>query len=376
MADFPAVAARHRQARGGMSLRSLARALCYDHGYLGKVLRGDKPCPPSLARSLDELLNAGGEIVAAAARSPALPRDTDDGPVAPELVGYFSSQLAGHYTADMHLGPRYLIPTVTAQAELIGRLTRTADGGTRRGLLEAGTAYAALLGWLHQDAGDLPASARWRDATVSLAHRSGDPQLVSYALSNQAMLAADGADGRAVIDFARAARAGARRLSPKVRVIALSYEAQGQAMLGARREADELLDQAAALVPRVDDEQPWGNSCRRTPHHVDVTRATCWGRTGDAKDARDAARLWEAILGEMSPDARRDNAVFAARHASALARVPDPDAAIDAAERAAAAAGTGSARLRREVLAIPGNAREWLPTRQGRRLREIVASVA
>jgi hypothetical protein len=358
-----------------MSLRSLARALSYDHGYLGKVLRGERPCPPDLARSLDDHLHAGGEIIAAAAR-PSPARDPEDGPVAPELVGYFSSQLAGHYAADMHLGPRYLIPTVTAQFELIARLTRRADGDVRRGLLEEGTAYAALLGWLCQDAGDVPASARWRDATVSLAHRSGDQQLVSYALSNLAMLAADGDDGRAVIDFARAARARERELSAKVRVIALSHEASGHAMLGDRREADRLLDAAEGLIPRVDDDRPWGNSCRRTPRHADVSRATCWGRTGSAADAADAARLWDEILGGMSPDARRDNAVFAARQASALARVPDPDRAVDLAEKAAAAAGTGSARLRRELLAIPGHARGWLPTPAGRRLREIVASVA
>lgn len=32
--------------------------------------------------------------------------------VAPELVDYFRSQLAGHYQADMFLGPRHLIGTV------------------------------------------------------------------------------------------------------------------------------------------------------------------------------------------------------------------------------------------------------------------------
>ncbi|WP_157105809.1 helix-turn-helix domain-containing protein [Nocardia sienata] len=42
--------------------------------------------------------------------------------VAPELVDYFRSQLSGHYTADMYLGPLYLIPTVKAQTELIARL--------------------------------------------------------------------------------------------------------------------------------------------------------------------------------------------------------------------------------------------------------------
>lgn len=125
--------------------------------------------------------------------------------VAPELVDYFQSQLSGHYTADMYLGPLYLIPTVQAQTELIARLAGTADTPVRWGLLEIGTAYAALLGWLYQDAGNRAASAKWRGATLSLAHRCGNPQLISYALSNMAMLALDDSDGRTVVDYARAA---------------------------------------------------------------------------------------------------------------------------------------------------------------------------
>jgi hypothetical protein len=99
--------------------------------------------------------------------------------VAPEVVDYFRAQLAGHYTAHMFLGPLHLIPTVQTQAELITRLASAADAPVRRGLLDTGSAYAAMLGWLYQDAGDLAASAKWRDSTLALAHRSGDPQLVS-----------------------------------------------------------------------------------------------------------------------------------------------------------------------------------------------------
>jgi hypothetical protein len=375
MADLYAVAQRHMEARG-ISLRALAKVLYCDPSYLSKALRGVKPCGHKLARDIDDALAAGGEIISAASRS--RPRSAPvEAPVAPEVVDYFRTQLAGHYTADMYLGPLHLIPTVQAQAELIARLAGAADALVRRGLLDTGTAYAALLGWLYQDAGDLAASAKWRDTTLSLAHRSGDPQLVSYALMNKAMLALDQGDGAGVVDFAQAALSNVRELAPKARVLALQHQAQGHAMLGDRATADRLLDQAAALAGRVDDEYLWGNSCRRTPNHVEVQRATCYGRTGRPQDAADAANLWDQIMDSMPETARRDNAVFRARQSAALAQVPNPDRALWAAAEAASAVRlTGSARLRREIKAIPTPAASWARTSAGRELREIVGAVA
>lgn len=298
------------------------------------------------------------------------------GLVAPELVDYFRSQLSGHYTADMYLGPLYLIPTVQAQTELIARLASTADTPVRWELLEIGTAYAALLGWLYQDAGDRAVSAEWRDTTLSLAHRCGNPQLISYALSNLAMLALDHNDGRTVIDYARAARAVAPNLSPKVRVMALQYEAQGHAMLGDRATADCLLDEAIPLVNSVDDTYPWGNSCRRTPHYVEVQRATCYGRTGSTQDAVDAVDLWDEVLDSMPESARRDNAVFRARQSAVLSKVPDPDRALWAATEAVEAVRvTRSARLRSELKELTSHARAWRNTSAGRELRALVGSV-
>jgi hypothetical protein len=373
MADLHAVAQRHMEACG-ISLRALAKAVHHDPSYVSKALRGLKPCGPKLARDIDDALAAGGEIISVASRSRPAPVEA---PVAPEVVDYFRMQLAGHYTADMYLGPLHLIPTVETQAELITSLTSAADAPVRRGLLDTGAAYAALLGWLYQDAGNLTESARWRDTTLSLAHRSGDPQLVSYALMNKAMLALDQGDGAAVVDFAQAALSNVRELAPKARVLALQHQAQGHAMLGDRPSADRLLDRAAALVGRVDDEYLWGNSCRRTPHHVEVQRATSYGRTGRPEDAADAASLWDQIMDSMPESARRDNAVFRARQSAALAQVPDPDRAVwAAAEAASAVRATGSARLRREIKAIPKHAASWSRTSAGRELREIVAAVA
>jgi hypothetical protein len=79
----------------------------------------------------------------------------------------------------------------------------------------------------------------------------------------------------------------------------------------------------------------------------------------------------------MPGQARRDNAVFLARQAAALAVVPDPERVVSiAADAAASVQLTGSARLRRELQAIPAKAAGWSRTSHGRQLRDIVASVA
>jgi hypothetical protein len=264
----------------------------------------------------------------------------------------------------MFLGPLHLITTVQTQAELITRLASAADAPVRRGLLDTGAAYAAMLGWLYQDAGDLAASAKWRDSTISLAHRAGDPQLVSYALMNRAMLALDQGDGASVVDFAQAALSNARELAPKTRVFALQHQAQGHAMLGDRAMAGRLLDQAAALVGRVDDEYLWGNFCRRTPHHVEVQRATSYGRTGRPQEPPACGtRSWTQCP--------RPHAVFRARQSAALGQVPDPDRTVWAAAEAASAARCRVLGDRPDLTAEPG--RSCGPHRQ---LREIVAAVA
>jgi transcriptional regulator with XRE-family HTH domain len=379
MADFHVVV-RRLMAERGFSLRGLAREAGYDPSYLSKVINGRKPCSPFVAKRLDVILDAAGAVTEAASRlatgQNVEASDMADA-VAPELVDYFRDSLGAHYRADMWLGPRNLIPTVRTQTDLIIQLLPRADTAVRADLLGVGATYAALLGWLYQDAGDLTASAHWRDATLGLAHRSGDAQLISYALTNKAMMAVDLGDGHAVVDFTQAALAGQRQLCAKVRVLALQHQAHGHAMLRDRAEADRLLDAADALTGQVDDDYPWGNACRRTPRYVDVQRATCYGRTGRKQDLADAAVLWGQLLGEMPDALRRDNAVFSTRYAAALAVVPEPERVTRiAADAASLVRTTGSARLRRELLALPRRAAGWADTRAGRELGDIIASIA
>jgi hypothetical protein len=291
--------------------------------------------------------------------------------VDPALVDYFGQQLEGHYRADMMLGPRELISTVTAQHVLISNLGATARGETRLALLRSSAAYASLIGWLHQDAGDLDTSSVWRGVALEVAQRSRDPQLVAYALLNRASVRTDLADGLGALDLCGAVLADAGRLSPKMRVLALQQQAHGASLVGDRATVDSALDQAAPLVERCDDGLPWGNACRRTSAYLEVQRATCYGRLGLATAA---AGLWRQILDTTPANARRDRGVFLARQATACVQSGDVGRAVDAGRLAAAlAVETGSVRIRRELAGLRQAAQPLKGAAVGRDIDEIFA---
>ncbi|MFD9047699.1 Twin-arginine translocation pathway signal [Streptomyces zaomyceticus] len=292
--------------------------------------------------------------------------------VDPALVDYFQSQLEGHYRADMLLGPHDLIGTLGPQYQLIDKLTRSATGETRRGLLRVGAAYAALVGWLYQDAGDLSAAAFWRGITQEIALRARDPHLIGYAMVNSAQVRTDLGDGAGVVDLCEAALDD-DRVVPKIRVMAMQQQAHGASLLRDRTAVDRLIDDADRLLPRVDDDLPWGNACRRTPGYLEVQRATCYGRLGLGEEASD---LWAQVLAAVPGTARRDRGVYMARHATAAATAREPEQAVEIARKVATiAVETGSARMRRELATLERVMRPWQDAPVGRDLAEALEPV-
>ncbi|MFF2773338.1 Twin-arginine translocation pathway signal [Streptomyces sp. NPDC058052] len=299
---------------------------------------------------------------------PLAPQQVD-----PQLVDYFQAQLEGHYRADMLLGPHDLIGTLGPQYQLIDKLTRSATGETRRGLLRVGAAYAALVGWLYQDAGDLSAAAFWRGITQEIALRARDPHLIGYAMVNSAQVRTDLGDGAGVVDLCEAALDEPAAVVPKVRIMAMQQQAHGASLLRDRAEVDRLIDAADQLLPRVDDDLPWGNACRRTPGYLEVQRATCYGRLGLGTEA---SSLWEQVLTVVPSTARRDRGVYMARHATAAATAREPEQAVEIAREVVdIAVETRSARMRRELVSLERAMRPWHDAPVGRDLAEALAPV-
>ncbi|MET8475447.1 Twin-arginine translocation pathway signal [Streptomyces sp. NPDC006422] len=302
-----------------------------------------------------------------------VPGPTKPQHVDPELIDIYQSQLEGHYRADMYLGPHDLIGPVSEQYQVIDRLTRSAKGETRRGMLRIGAAYAALVGWLYQDAGDMAGASFWRGITQEIAMRSRDPHLIGYSLVNQAQVRTDLGDGHAVIDLCQAAREDERLLVPKVRIMAMQQQAHGASLTNDRDAVDALIDGADALLSRVDDDLPWGNACRRTPGYLEVQRATCYGRLGLG---REAGELWEQVLDVVPKTARRDRGVYMARQATAAAVAQEPDQAVEIARKVAkVAVETRSVRMRRELVTLHRAMRPWQDAPIGRSLEEVLAPV-
>ncbi|GAB2846126.1 hypothetical protein GCM10022221_51760 [Actinocorallia aurea] len=323
---------------------------------------------------LGQLLGAGQTVVTTNVVTGLPAPVRHDGPVAPELVDYFAGQLAGHYQADMMLGPRALIGTVTAQSDLLTELLNAAGGPVRQRLTEVGTAYRAFIGWLHLDAGDAPSAAVWHGAALELAHRSMNRDAVACTLVDLAMAHTDQGRGGAVVDLCASALTDARRLSPEVQVFALQQQAHGLSLLPSddRTELDRVLDEAGAAVARVEVEQ-WGTACLRTPDYVEIQRATCYGRLGLLDDA---ARLWEQLIPADTGRARRDVGVWTARHAVVRARAGTADHALDLARTAVPIVrSTRSARALRELADLEAAMAPWQDAPEGRELAEILAPV-
>ena len=297
------------------------------------------------------------------------------GPVAPELAGYFASQLAGHYSADRFLGPMRLIPTALSQYELLCEVASAAGGSLRSDLWSVAAGYAGLIGWLYQDGGDLGASARWHDVMIERAHRSQDVQLVAFALHCKAMLHVDMKDGPGVLDLVGAGLRLQEYLCPKVRVLLLQQAAHGMSLVPGDSSADEcgrLLDEAAGLVDTIDDDYPWGGNSR-TPRYVDVQRATIRTRLGRAREAMAA---WEQVIPDIPRSSRRDLGVYRARQAQALAGTGEPEQAVAiAGEIVPLVAQTGSARMRAELAGLRRSMRPWRTQPPGQALEEVLAGI-
>lgn len=290
--------------------------------------------------------------------------------VAPELPDYFEAQLRSHYQADMLLGPHLVMATVTAQYQAICEAIALTTGGLHEALLRVAASYGALAGWLSQDAGDLATASAWRAETLEMAHRSGDPHLISYALTNKAMLRIEVRDGAGAIDLTAAALRLAD-LAPKVQVLALVQAAQGYSLIGDRDQCERSLDHAAELIPKVDDDWPWGNAFRRTPCYIDAQRATCYGRLGIADRSAD---LWGDVISQQPGGYRRDSGVYLARQATAFIDAGEPSAAIRPATQAMRCLhDTGSARMRLELARLADKAKPWQQTSVGRQLTEVLA---
>ncbi|MEU1686638.1 helix-turn-helix transcriptional regulator [Micromonospora sp. NPDC005707] len=199
----PSFAGRLRALReaSGLSLRALARLTFYGKSYLHELETGAKIPTPQIARQLDRVLRANGELVAMAARPGVRRRDlvaaaglaaalphtllSHGRQVGAATPARLAERTARLRRLDNYLGGADTRHAYAAEVESTTRLIR--DGSYReavgRQLLAILAEQAQLAGWAAFDAGVHDDAERLYRTSLAAAHEADDRALIGNGLA-------------------------------------------------------------------------------------------------------------------------------------------------------------------------------------------------
>ena len=382
---------RQLRAQAGLSLRELGKRALYDYTRLSRAERGQILIPEHQAQVLDDVLDAGGllvalrrgasasvpgvvashcsvaangpvildirlpgggsitmslsrrqfaQLLATGALSSALPgnRNAEDAARAAraldeparldgEVLGYFRRALDEYYRADKMLGPRRLIGPVLAQIDVLDDLRRGARPPYTDPLLRTLARYGEMVGWLLQDSGDLESAGNWSRQAGEWAQCAGDVNMAAYMLIRQANIAALADDHAGVVQLAAAARRISGPVDPKLLALALQQQARGHVRLGEHRDCFRLLDRAADTLREHPDVTD--QDAPVYLHHYDLRTLTEQSAACylAAGRADVAVTILDSTIAATSTALARDRGHLTSKLAVAITRTTQPDPA-------------------------------------------------
>lgn len=353
-------ASRLRQLRSarGLSLRQLAERVHHGKSYLSELERGLKPPTRLVAQSLDEGLDAEGQLVrlvpdvagheSTLTSSILLPAAAPDGPMGEDDIERLRGTVRHLVALDTLNGSDGLAASSarafkTAQRKLATRGVRPAARGD---LLVALAELGEVAAWLAFDSEQQELSRHLAVEATLIAQAGGDVAMQRFLASHLSMQAihldrpAEALElaGRVLADDPRS-----RRVTGMMRV----RRARSLARLGGAGEAlRELRRAQSELENGVGPEDPpwtwWWHSAELARHESHL-------RFADG-DARQAVAASERAVLQLPPRQGRDHAVFRADLISDLVEVAAwRDAERVVAELITTAPGVGSARIPRIV---------------------------
>lgn len=329
-----------RRLAAGLSLADLAELTHYHKAHLSKVENGKRAPMPRLAGLVDTALHAGGVLVRlAAARQTS--RGTHSRPsraatltavrppsrlaadLDPAVPALFTASLADVRALGQRYGAGVVLPKVIGDLHTLLGLAGAARGEDRFRLLVLASRFAEYAGWMAQEAGDLPATARWTARAVALAAEGGDHAMAAYALVRHALIALHDGDPIRTVELARRA-AASDHATRRVRGLAAQREAQGHALLGDHVSFHRAMARAETLLAEPDaTELPvLGTSTLTRP--TPLTAA--WSLLDLGQPERSAAAL-EREIRHIPATAPRTYARFGVRCALSHAIARDLDRA-------------------------------------------------
>jgi transcriptional regulator with XRE-family HTH domain len=350
-----------------LSLRQLAKAAPVDVGLLSRIENGKQSASESLARAVDRVLNADGELVtiqkleAAQRPTKAVPfdpmrrRTLVTGAVATAFAGLAAPAAARAtpgrlgssdaerlqtsairlYALDYQHGGETLWQAALSQVgDGYAMLEHGAYGATVEArLLKATARMQMCAGWLAFDSGRQDVARSSYTEALALAKQAGDVEVETHALANLAFQANILGMPRQAHRFAEAAERVAAVADdfPRLLIIPQLRMAYSAALTGDASASGRALTRARRVLER-DGDKPTQEWCAfLTPAELDGLDGTCAVELGQTDRA--IRLLSEAVAAHSDPYAR-NRALYRVRLARALL---DASEAAGAAESAIAA---------------------------------------
>jgi transcriptional regulator with XRE-family HTH domain len=350
---------RLREERG-WSLREMAQHVPHSKSAIQNFEHGLRLPSPKEIQRLDEIMKAGGRLVAAAGRIAGVngqadrlahvrkkPRAVDQ-----QSIDTLAGTLAHMRRLEDSFGAQRLLVITAEPLRLVENLADEAAGDIRPAVVDLAGQWAQFAGWLRAAAGKAkPARdyyARALEYAEEVAAMSALPtaqDLIATALSMRGHLAWSARQPGPTVGLSVAAAGKAR--APGIRAMALQQEARGHALMHEGSRVDPLLDEAEALMAAArehpDEEPPW--IYFYSPGYLRMQRGLAYRLLGRREDAIEALA---AGLETAGPDIA--GAEFSAVYKLALAEAHLEGGNKDeawrlAGEVRATALTTGSSRL-------------------------------
>jgi len=265
---------RGMREQQGLSLSDLAKQVYLSKPYLSRIETGDRPPTEDMARRCDDVLNARGELFAAALLDLAAARDTKPWQTADLIrkvqagdVGGGSIEAIQATVEDLccqyvYANPSVLRTEAHGWLKHIGGMLRKPIGlNAHRDLLVASGWLALLVGCLEYDMGMRAGAESTRAAALQLGREAGASEIVGWAHEMSAWFALTQGRYDQVIATAQAGQLADPSHSVHVQLI--GQEAKAYARMGQVAELRATLDRGR----RVLDAMPVAS---RTDNHFVV----------------------------------------------------------------------------------------------------------
>ncbi len=346
-----------------LSQHALARKVPCSTAHVSLLASGKRQPSAQMARLIDDILGAGGEL-AALAPHPALWRPPVPGGeftpddeerlrlavarpsrVDAQVPASLATILAGQRELEDRIGSTPMLAPVAAQLRAVEALVTDARGPVRAAVLDVAAQWAQFCGWLHANTDHPAQAAGWFDRTLEWGTETGETALISTALSYKAHLAWIGGDVGPTIGLSAAAQRG-DGIPAGMLAYCAGLEARGHAMLGEAAAVGRRLDNAMRHADRAaghpEDERAW--TYWYTPAFFGVQRGLAWLYLGAADPVYNRKAIGALAAGVDALDATARASEWGANYLLYLARAHLQDGDAD---QACAMAGQAAGHARR-----------------------------